>query len=80
VIRRAYDEDGHNEITVYINSVRYPYSWKVNQPLTPRQLAHSLIDALPRGKKILPPPLPSPASTSSHKMGISNFSNAGGTR
>ena len=77
-IRRAYDEDGHNEITIKINGVRFPYSWKVNQPATPRQHAAAIIDALPRGKKIQPPP-PPPPQTSTKKMGISNLSNAGGT-
>jgi hypothetical protein len=79
VIHRAYDENGHNEITIKINGVRFPYSWKVNQPLTPRKLAFSLIDALPRGKSIQPPPTPSPAAPNPQKLRISNFSNAGGT-
>ena len=78
-IRRAYDEDGHNQITIKINGVRFPYSWKVNQPATPRQHAASLIDALPRGKKIQPPPPPT-VKTSTPTLRISNFSNAGGTR
>jgi hypothetical protein len=78
-IHRHYDEHGHNCVSLRINGVYFPYAWRDHKPRTPRQLAESLIDALPRGQKIeLPPPSrPEPVAQT---LRISNFSNAGGTR